>query len=235
MSENRKKEGIRSLDFEIQLVQLDKNMNDFENAMKKDLRSGLKKLLLIVGPLILSFIGFLIFKNPNILMVGISITGIGSVVTLSKDFIKDIKSLNLKSYKANSNIINIKQEEDIEKILQDIEKTKTEDFYREEYKFAKEKVEAYVESEEDKKYREALERQQLGQKNKASSNFKIVGNDIEYLNKEETMIQVVREIDAYTMAYKLSPLEISNSQWDMFFDDTYKFFLEKGIEKEFYE
>lgn len=232
MSKKREKKEIKTLDSEIQLVQMEKFINDFDNAMKKDLKNGLKKAVLVTGPLMLSLIGYLIFKNTTLLMIGTSITGIAGVVNLSKDFIKDIKSLN--NYKSNSNIINIKQEEDVDKILQKgIGKAKGEDFYNEKYKSAI-KEESYADTEDQKEYREALEKQQR-QINKNYPNLKIVKNDKNYLDKEETMVQVVREIDAYTIAYNLPPLKISNSQWDLFFDTTYNFFEKKGIDKEFYD
>ncbi len=227
MSKKEEKKEIKTLDSEIQLVQMEKFIDDFDNAMKKDLKNSLKRFVLVTGPLILSLIGYLSFKNPTLLVIGTSITGIGGVVTLSKNFIKDRKSLNLNNYKSNSNIISTEQEEDVEKILQEgIGKAEGEDFYNEKYKYAIKKEESYDETEDQKKYREALEKQQR-QINKNCPNLKIVDNDENYLDKEETMVQVVREIDAYTVAYNLPPLEISNSQWDLFFDTTYNFFKKK--------
>lgn len=233
MSKKSKKKKIKSLGLEISLVQLEKFMNDFDNAMKKDTKKGLKRFVLVIGPLMLSLIGFLIFKNPTILMIGTSITGIGSFVILSKDFIKDMKGLNSNNYKSNSDIINIEQEKDVDEILQEgIGKAKEEDFYSKKYKSVI-KQESCVETEEEKKYREALEKQQ-GMINKNYPNLKILDNDENYLDKEETMIQIVREVDAYAFAYNLPPLNISNGQWDVFFDSIYSLFEKKGKEKEFY-
>jgi len=236
LSKKRGKKEIKTLDSAIQLVQIEKFINDFNNAMKKDLRNSVKKVLLLVGPFMLSLIGYLIFKNPTLLVIGTSITGVGGIVTLSKDFIKDMKSLNSNNYKSNSNIINMEQEKDVDEILQEgIGKAKGEDFYSEKLQSAIKKIEAHVETEEEKKYREALEKQQQKQLNKNYPNLEIVGNNVDYLDKEETMVQVVREIDTYTVAYNLPPLEISDSQWDLFFDITYNFFEKKGIEKDFYD
>lgn len=228
-----KKKEIKTLDSEIQLAQIEKFVNDFDNAVKKDLRNELKYVALIVGVSVLSLVGLFIFKKPIIAIIGTSITSISGIVTLSKDYIKDTKSFNPNNHKTNSNIINIERKEDVNKILHNgIGKAKSEDFYSEKYKFALKK-ETYVETEEQKKYKETLEKQQK-QKNKNYSNFKIIENDKNYLDKEETMIQIVREIDTYTFAYNLPPLKISNSQWDLFFDTTYNFFVKKGIDKEFY-
>lgn len=236
MSKKSSEKKIKTLDSEIQSVQMEKFINDFDNAMKKDLKSRFKKVGLIIGPLVLSFFGYLVFKNPIILTLGISVTGISGVVTLSKDSIKDMKSLNPNGNKSNPSIINIEQDKDVDQILQEgIGKAKGEDFYSEKYKSTIERKETYAETEEERKYREALERQRQKQITKDYPNLKIIGNDANYLDKEETMVQVVREINAYTVAYKLPLLEISNSQWDLFFDITYDFFRKKGIENEFYD
>lgn len=235
MNKKNDKKKIKNLDAEIQLVQMEDFINNFDNAMKKDLRSRLKKVVLFIGPLILSYIGFLIFKNPTILIIGSSITGVGTIATLTKDFIIEAKSLISNHYKSNSNIFEIEQEKDVDKILQEgIGKAKGKDFYSEKYESFIKKEETYVETEKEKKYREALEKQQR-QINKDYPNLTLIENDTNYLDKEETMVQVVREIDAYAIVYNLPPLEISNSQWDVFFDTIYNFFEKKGIEKNFYD
>ena len=71
-------------------------------------------------------------------------------IDLSKEFIKDIKRLNINNYKSNSNIIDFEQEKDVDEILQEgIGKAKGEDFYRKKYKSAIKKEETYVETEEE--------------------------------------------------------------------------------------
>ncbi len=45
LSKKREEREIKTLDSEIQLVQMEKFINDFDGAMKKDLRNRLKKLL----------------------------------------------------------------------------------------------------------------------------------------------------------------------------------------------
>ena len=148
-------------------------------------------------------------------------------------FIIEAKNLISNHYKSNSNIFEIEQEKDVNKILQEgIGKAKGKDFYSEKYESFIKKEETYVETEKEKKYREALEKQQR-QINKDYPNLTLIENDTNYLDKEETMVQVVREIDAYAIVYNLPPLEISNSQWDVFFDTIYNFFEKKGIEKNF--
>lgn len=222
-----KEKEIKGLNTEIQLVQMEKFINEFDNAIKTNLRSRLKKLAIIMSPLILSLVGFLFFKNPLLLIIGTSITGVGGIVTVTSDFVKELKSINSDN---DYNKSNTEKEIDVDQLLEDgIGKLKGEDFYSEQYK----STIAFDETEEARKYREALEKQQKILKN--NPNIKIIDNDTHFLNKDETMVQVVKEIDAYTFAYNLPPLEISNIQWDLFFDTTYNFFEKNGIEKEFYD
>ena len=232
MSNIKKEKEIKTLDKEIQLVQIEKFINDFDSAMKKDLKSRFKKLALGVGPLTISLIGFLIFKNPLIITIGAGLTGVSGITILIKDFIKDIKEMTPKN-KSSQNIFNITEEKDVDQILQEgIGKSEGKDFYTERYKNQLKKIEGYVETDQEKKYREALERQQMKDN---SSKIKLVTNSEEPLNKDETMIQIVKEIDAYAIAYNVPPIEIPNQQWDMYFDSVYELFMKKGIESKFYE
>lgn len=130
-----KKKKIKTLDSEIQIVQIEKYENDFNCAMKKDILSGLKRVALVVVPLNLSLIVFLIFKNPVIILTGLGITSITGTITLSEAFIKDLKILKLNNHKSKSNVINAEHEKDIQEILQEnIIKVKAEDFYSNKYK-----------------------------------------------------------------------------------------------------
>ncbi len=229
MSNIKKEKEIKSVDKEIQLVQMEKFINDFDSAVKKDLKGRLKKLVLVIGPITISLIGFLIFKNPLIITIGVGLIGVSGITMLTKDFTNDIKEMAPKN-KTIHNISNITEEKDAEHILQEgIGKSKGEDFYTETYKnyLKKEKL---VETEQEKKYRQALEKQQ--------NNFpkiRVVGNNEDFLDKNETMVQIVKEIDAYAIAYNIPPIQIPNHQWDLYFDSAYQLFIKKGVESKFYD
>ena len=212
MSKNENE--IKPLDFELQKIQCEQLNNQMDNdieANEHNLKNGLKKLLIIISPFILSLIGFIAFNNLIFLFIGFSLMGITSIITLSEVFIKDFK--NIKSLLGISN------------------NKKGEDFYSEEYKDKLENIETRIETEQQKKYKEALEKQLKKKK------IKLIRNDTKpnYLDKNETMMQIVREIEIYEYAYKLPPLEIKNEEWDVFFDITYDFFERKGIQSIFYE
>jgi len=54
------------------------------------------------------------------------------------------------------------------------------------------------------------------------------------LNKEETMIELVEQLEVYKLVYKLPPLTISNQDWDEIFNVMYDLFKDKEIEELFY-
>jgi hypothetical protein len=87
-----------------------------------------------------------------------------------------------------------------------------------------------VETDEQRKYRESLE-----SANRSKPNLKLVGNNQEFLNKEEIMIRIVREMGIYCKAYSLPPLIISDNDLNSFFDILYRTFTQKGKEDNFYD
>jgi len=99
MKKKSEQKDIKGLNFEIQYVQMEKMMDDFNNSIKRDTAKGLKKLFITVGPLMLATIGFIIFKNPAIILVGSGVTGISSIIILTGDFIKSIKKMEKNNYK----------------------------------------------------------------------------------------------------------------------------------------
>lgn len=231
MNKLKKEKAIKSLNEEIQLLQMEKFIDDINTTMKRDFKKRFKKLAFGVGPLIVAIIGYLIFKNPLIIVVGAGFTGVGGITILTKDLIKDIKEVTPKN-QTSQNVTNITEEKDIDQILQEgIGKNKGEDFYTENYKSLLQEMENHVETEQEKKYREILEKQHM---KGSSSKIKPATNNEEILNKDETMVQIVKEIDSYTMAYNIPPLEITNQHWDIYFDSVYELFMKKGIESKFY-
>lgn len=54
------------------------------------------------------------------------------------------------------------------------------------------------------------------------------------LTKEETLVQIAGEIDAYYYIYQLPPFNINNRDWTNFFDEMYGYFQLNGVEDKFY-
>lgn len=59
-------------------------------------------------------------------------------------------------------------------------------------------------------------------------------NDIVEFNKFKAMMQISKEIYAYSTAYNLPPIKITNSEWNIFFDTAYEFFKDENMEIYFY-
>lgn len=67
----------------------------------------------------------------------------------------------------------------------------------------------------------------------AKVNLELIDNS--YLEKEAAIYQVVREIEAYTLAYQLPPLKLSDANWDKLFDILYGIYAAKGMESQYYD
>lgn len=186
LSNNKK--GIRTLDVEIKLVQMEKFVDDFDDAMKKDIREKLKQALLILVPFGIAFTGYCIFNSTLLLTIGLGIIAIGTVVRIIVDFKKDVvdfkkeieeihNNANNKSLKRNK-----KGEKDLEQILDEgITKNEGEDFYTEDYRMFLE-----TETEDDIKYGEALEQQQNQQGlSQHNPNITLIHNEDYFLDKNE--------------------------------------------------
>lgn len=216
----------------MQLVQMENFTNNFDKAVKKELKKDLKKLAIILVPTSLLICGFFIFNSTLLLIGGLGIMGTASIIKIAKDFVKDIKRLNRHSYNNNysqNNSEEDKEEKTVKQILEEeIGKSEDKDFYTQDAKDAIDRIKN--ESENEKKYKDALKKQKE-QLEKSNSKLKIVG---EYLNKDETMVQIAIEIDSYCKIYDIPIIDLNDNEWENFFDILYKFFLEKGLETEFY-
>ena len=222
------KNGVKSLDFEIQMVKVLKFADKFDRAMKKNIKNDLKKAAILFGPLVILAAGGFSFNIPILFAVGASLTGVGAISYLVADLIQDFKNVS-KNTSRELNVVNFRQEDQtVDEVLKEgIEQSKDEDYYTEYYK----QYSSRVESESERNYREAVEQQKKAMK---MANIYIV-DDVQGFNQEETMIQIVKEIDVYCTVYNIPPLNISNNEWEVFFDILYKRFCEKGIENQFYD
>ena len=219
MSKKKKEIDINTIDLKIQAIQLEKFLDDFDKAM------GLKKkflnIALFIIPLLLSIIGSAIFKAPIIMIIGAGLSSTAVVATMTKDLNKEIDS-DFKKYapEHEKNTPNFQNStKSVEEVLRKDKIVKSEEFYSPEFKHAIEKIKSTTPLSSQEPNEPILE---------------VLDTELKNLSKEETMMQLVKEIDTYKLAYKLPPLKISNKQWETFFDITYSFFVQKGIEKKFY-
>lgn len=98
---------------------------------------------------------------------------------------------------------------------------KVEDYYYDEYRYAVSL--AKVMSEEERKYQEAVKKQN---KNKEQI-------EVNY-TKEDEINLMVEGIETYFRCYKLPPLRTKSYEWDFFFDTLYNEFEDRRIEEEYY-
>lgn len=226
MKKINQEKGIKTLDKEIKVVQIDEFVNNFEKSMKKEVKERLKRLLYALIPLS-SVLGLVFFPSSITFLILISVVLTIGVITVNQ--LIETKGLFKKGAQTcfNNSLLE-KQKPDL--ILEKgIGKKKSQDFHQKGYLEAINRVK----SEQEIKYEETLERQQ--QKGRASSHLELANNKEDFLNKEETMVQIIREMDAYCAAYNLPPLVIENKDWDIYFDTLYETFVSKGKEAVFYK
>lgn len=211
----REEKNIPSLGIDMQLAQMNKFVEDFDNARSKENKKTIKRLIFILGPLFIGLIGGLAFNLSTLILIGGGIALSGVIVTQVVDYLKEVKKIDSSYRPLDNQPFKPKEDEkDVSKVLEEgIGNHRDSEFYTDRYRQA---VEAYKPPV------------------KAAPSLKIARKEAP-LNKEETMEQIVREMDAYCIAYKLPPINIKNGDWDCFFDTLYGTFATKGMESKFYD
>jgi hypothetical protein len=223
---NNRVENLNSI---LQLVMFEDSIDSVNRKMKSFTKKRNLKALLVCTPLFLSIILFIIFKIPLIIIIGTGIATLDGIITIVKDI---IRAVNNKGY-SDTDFINDDPEEEIDKIFEEsFVRSKAESYYTERYKEllkSKEKSD----TEQEKKYREALVKQKCGIYNN-SANLRIV-EDETFLDKADSIERIMYEIDTYLVAYELPPLDVTDKEWDLFFDSVYDFLAKRGLESSFYD
>ena len=231
--EKKDENKIESLDSSIVLVQLDEFMDDFDKSMHKSIKHDLITAAIVVTPILVGVVGYVVFKTPIVLTVGCCMTASAAIVKNVRDMIKDSKNLEKELKKPNYNNDDIDEDNMTPEQVLDrgIVRKKGEDFYTPEMKYVIEYDKNHVESESERKYREAVEKQQAEINNRIRL---VTKENKKPLSKDDVIKQIVHEIDVYYMAYKLPDMNISNTQWDIYFDTCYAFLEKRGKTDEFF-
>ena len=221
-------DDIKSLDEELFLVQLRKR--EKELLKKIDLKCKLKLLLLIIGVSFVSGVAIIAIPSPITLYVvggivlttGVTIAGV-NLIKLGLDFRKrrEKTMAALLELKESGNLDKINFDEKM--IFEEVKKQKLglaseEDFYSE-------KMQNYIATEENKeesKYEKVLRIQN----NK--SNIRL------YNPKDDVINKIMYELDAYCLGLNLPPMEISNNEWQIYFDTLYDAFSQNGAADDYY-
>ena len=228
-------DDIKSLDEELILVQLRKR--EKELPKKIDLKDKLKLLLLIIGVSFVSGVAIVAIPSPTTLYVvggivlttGVTIAGV-NLIKLGLDFRK-------RREKTMAALLALKESENLDKInfdekmiFEEVNKQKLglaseEDFYSE-------KMQNYIATEENKeesKYENVLRIQN----NK--SNIRLYNPKEQVSNSKDDVInKIMYELDAYCLGLILPPMEISNNEWQIYFDTLYDTFSQNGATDDYY-
>lgn len=228
-------DDIKSLDEELILVQLRKR--EKELLKKVDLKGKLKLLLLIIGVSFASGVAIVAIPSPITLYVvggivlttGVTIAGV-NLIKLGLDFRK-------RREKTMAALLELKESENLDKInfdekmiFEEVNKQKLglaseEDFYSE-------KMQNYIATEENKeesKYEKVLRIQN----NK--SNIRLFNPKKQVPNSKDDVInKIMYELDAYCLGLNLPPMEISNNEWQIYFDTLYDAFSQNGATDNYY-
>lgn len=228
-------DDIKSLDEELILVQLRKR--EKELPKKIDLKDKLKLLLLIIGVSFVSGVAIVAIPSPITLYVvggivlttGVTIAGV-NLIKLGLDFRK-------RREKTMAALLELKESENLDKInfdekmiFEEVNKQKLglaseEDFYSE-------KMQNYIATEENKeesKYENVLRIQN----NK--SNIRLYNPKEQVSNSKDDVInKIMYELDAYCLGLILPPMEISNNEWQIYFDTLYDAFSQNGAADDYY-
>lgn len=228
-------DDIKSLDEELILVQLRKR--EKELPKKIDLKDKLKLLLLIIGVSFVSGVAIVAIPSPITLYVvggivlttGVTIAGV-NLIKLGLDFRKrrEKTMAALLELKESGNLDKINFDEKM--IFEEVKKQKLglaseEDFYSE-------KMQNYIATEENKeesKYENVLRIQN----NK--SNIRLYNPKEQVSNSKDDVInKIMYELDAYCLGLILPPMEISNNEWQIYFDTLYDAFSQNGAADDYY-
>lgn len=228
-------DDIKSLDEELILVQLRKR--EKELLKKIDLKDKLKLLLLIIGISFVSGVAIVAIPSPITLYVvggivlttGVTIAGV-NLIKLGLDFRKrrEKTMAALLELKESGNLDKINFDEKM--IFEEAKKQKLglaseEDFYSE-------KMQNYIATEENKeesKYENVLRIQN----NK--SNIRLYNPKEQVFNSKDDVInKIMYELDAYCLGLNLPPMEISNNEWQIYFDTLYDAFSQNGAIDDYY-
>jgi len=196
---------------EIEFLEAEKFANRFDKLMVKNMRVKIKRLLKIILPLFVG-LGILFIFPSKITFIIIML----SIITATGiDFIKRV----IISIKNNeSNIINLAEykkddeEDNIERLIKENEIKKEHDHYfRENLNlniFKPEEIDDFSLKEE---------------------------NTTEWITSETAINTVIKDIELLCNLYKIPSLNISDKEWDIFFDELCSEFKRRELFEEFFD
>lgn len=227
----KKGRDIKPLGEELTLVQLRKKEKEFKS--KINIKGKLRHLMITTIVVSGAAIALRISSTPEtlnivlitVLSVGATMAGV-DIIKTGLDFRKRVK-------KINSVFEESKEKEDLSKAIVKVLSTTPELQILQEKEFYSTKMNDYITYEENKDengYNEALNIQ----RNRASIRL-CNPNENCILSKEEAVAKVMHELDAYLVGLELPPIQITDNEWDIFFNALYDLLCKKNATEEFYD
>ena len=215
----------KDLNNELMLIKMEKFADNFNKVMKKRTKkiiiSGLLATLSIIFLKLASINSAMLFKY-----ICLGIVSISSSYVIVKASKKETESedLNL-NQNDNEEYYNKDFKEKLDKIKQ---KEQARSHLR---LITNENVENNKKSHDT--FKPNLKLIENNKKSYDTPNLKLI--ESKTLDKEQSINQMVEEIEAYTTMYNLPNFNISNKEWDTYFDATYEIFKNKNIEQKYYD
>lgn len=211
-----KKTKTELLDKYLELVQ-NKNFSiNLSNALKRKKRETIKKIFLLLSGPLLMVLSISLFNLP--LFICSFIITLGSIVVVNVKEIKQKIDMELKVDKIDV-YSRVEEKLDTKQVLESTCVMKRgSDFYSD---LVVEEL-SRPETEDERKYREAVFRQRSQYQNFAP------------LGLQDTIISISEEIHDYTLIYNLPPINIESPIWESFFSNVFQVFSDKGDITDYY-
>lgn len=216
MKNNRR---IVLLDRYLETNQNSNYMNNLDRAFRSESKRALKKGLVLIGPLLMGIAAFLPGSVPLYILGGI-VTIVGIIVIEITSAVERIKRESRDYFSPNVYAELSETLDPIQVLENENNMKKGSDFYS---SLVIEQI-SRPESEDERKYREALNRQQLQ-----------LNQGCELLGLNETIYYVSEELHQYSLIYNLPPIEIDQTVWDSLFSSVFEVFSSKGDISQYYD
>ena len=225
---------VNSLDVELSMIQSMEIMDRVDKREKDEYKKLLKKFLLIFVPYAVLGITAFITKSPIPVCIGAGAIGVGAIIEETKSMIRIDREISETIFEPIPQDDDDIDEDDLEPELSkkfDDTIYTGKDFYKDQYKtFVKKQSEPLTTDLE--KYNAALGKQRTRRNN---NNITLLKKDRDYLTKEETKDQIYYEMCVFMNCYEIPPVNIRDYEFDIYFDEIYKYFESIGVEKRYYE
>lgn len=214
-----KKRNIDNLESEIQFAQLENFTERFEQSFLKSFKKDLKRTAIFATAIVI-VLAVCFFSGSPIL----SAAGLAIVIGLKGATVfKGFKSKSNFAFRQSSmSSHETPEDRELNKIFEEGKKPIHEkDFHRNEY--ARRASELAHEPEDRMKYRAALSKQQ---DKDVKSSSETTSSSV----KE----RILSELDVYLFTYQLPPFNITDNEWNVFFDELEKLLKSKNAVISFY-